>query len=309
MSWTETDVPDQTGRVAVVTGGNGGLGLENARVLATRGAHVVIGARNLDKGAAAEKSIRNQHANVSVDVRSLDLADLESVDRFGRSLLRDFEQIDILINNAGVMAIPERKTADGFEMQLGTNHLGHYALTAHLLPALVDTPDARVVAVTSTARHFGKPIDEDNPHLEGNYSKWTAYGNSKLANLHFALGLERRFRAAGAKAQSLVAHPGLTNTDLQANTARQGGGDISEQAASRVGMQAAEGALPQLRAATDPSARGGELYAPRWANWGPPVKRPLVGRSKNQDSIDTLFRVSERETGLALDVAAARTRS
>jgi NAD(P)-dependent dehydrogenase (short-subunit alcohol dehydrogenase family) len=303
MSWTEENIPDQTGRVALVTGGNGGLGFETSRVLAARGATVIMGARDQDKAKTAREQILTEIPGAKIDVRELDLASLESVNRFADTVLDDYDRIDLLFNNAGVMGIPERKSADGFEMQFGTNHLGHYALTARLLPLMVNIPGSRIVTITSTARHFGKPVDAENPHLEGRYDPWRAYGQSKLANLHFAVGLNRRLEAAGAKTRSLVAHPGLSNTDLQANTAREGGGDFWEGMASKFGMSAAEGALPQLRAATDTEASGGELYAPRWANFGAAVRRPLLGRSTNRRSIDTLFRVSEKETSLTIDVA------
>lgn len=305
MSWNETDVPHLSGRIALITGANSGLGYQNTRALATSGAHVIMASRNLDKAEAAKAEILEAAPNGSIEIRQLDLADLSSVDALATSVLNDFDRVDILINNAGIMAIPERRTADGFEMQFGTNHLGHYALTASLLPLLVVTPGSRVVSVTSTARHFGSPVDADNPHLEDKYSPWKAYGQSKLANLHFALGLEQRFREAGAPTESLVAHPGLTRTELQVNTSKAGGGSISEQAAKGMGMEPERGALPQLRAATDPNASGGELYAPRWAQFGDPVRRPLTGRSVNQRSIDTLFAVSERETGKVMDVAGA----
>lgn len=306
MSWNENDVPDQTGRVHVVTGANSGLGLENSRALAAKGARVVMAARNMEKAAVAAQSIRALQPDADLDVRQLDLASLASIEEFASGLASDYDQIDVLINNAGVMAIPESKTADGFEMQFGTNHLGHYALTTRLMPLLAQTSGSRVVTVTSTARHFGSPVDPSNPHLDGNYSPWRAYGQSKLANLHFALGLEQHLRKAGAKTESLVAHPGLTRTDLQVNTARHGGGHSSERAASMMGMEPADGALPQLMAATDPNASGGELYAPRWVNFGPPVRRSLHGRSTKRDSIDTLFALSERETGLSIDEALAR---
>lgn len=305
MSWDERYVPDQTGRIAIVTGANSGLGYENSRALATAGAQVVMGVRNREKGEMARQSILEITPAATVEVRELDLADLDSVASFARSIDKDSEKVDILINNAGVMAIPESKTADGFEMQFGTNHLGHYALTARLLPLLVNTHGSRVVTVTSTARHFGRPVDPDNPHLEGNYDKWRAYGQSKLANLHFAVGLERKFREAGAQTQSLVAHPGLTRTELQVNTTKAGGGDASEKAAARFGMEPERGALPQLRAATDHRASGGQMYGPRWFQFGDPVRLPLFGRSNSQKSIDILFEVSERETGLKLDVAGA----
>lgn len=309
MSWNESDVPDQSGRVALVTGANGGLGYENARALGAKGAEVIMAARNQEKAAAAKGSILEAHPNAHLEIRELDLASLDSVANLASSVVEDHDRVDILINNAGVMALPEGRTADGFEMQFGTNHLGHYALTARLLPLLVETPGSRVVSVTSTARHFGRPVDPENPHLEGNYNNWRAYGQSKLANLHFALGLEQRFRSAGATTHSLVAHPGLSRTELQVTTARHGGGDVWEKTAARFGMTPAEGALPQLRAATDPDASGGQLYAPRWGNFGPPVRRPMMGRSRSRRSIETLFTVSGAETGIELHVPAVLSES
>jgi NAD(P)-dependent dehydrogenase (short-subunit alcohol dehydrogenase family) len=308
MSWSTDDIPDLTGRVAVITGANGGLGLETARALAAKGAHVVMAARNAAKAAAAESDVRTTVAGASIEVRALDLASLESVRQFATDLVGDHAVVDILVNNAGVMGIPEQHTADGFEMQFGVNHLGHFALTALLLPALLAVPAARVVTVTSTARHFGRPVDPANPHLRGVYAPWRAYNQSKLANVHFALGLQHRFDSAGVGAASLVAHPGLSRTDLQPNSVRQTGGGASqrfwESYVARTGMSAASGALPQVRAATDPSARGGELYAPRFVNFGSPVRRPLLGRSRDQGAIDTLWAVSERETGLPFELGA-----
>jgi NAD(P)-dependent dehydrogenase (short-subunit alcohol dehydrogenase family) len=225
-------------------------------------------------------------------------------------VIGDFDHLDLLINNAGVMAIPEQRTVDGFEMQFAVNHLGHYALTAHVLPLIVDIPGSRVVTVTSTARHFGRPVDPANPHLRDNYTEWGAYGQSKLANLHFAVGLDRLLRAAGARTGSLVAHPGLAHTDLQPSSVRASGGAsqrLWQWLAAHTGMSAARGALPQLRAATDPSASGGQLYAPRFVNNGAAVRRPLLGSSTDQQSIDELFEVSARETAVGMDVAAALT--
>lgn len=304
-TWSERDVPDQSGRVALVTGANGGLGYENARALAAKNAKVIMAARDQEKAATARRSIEESHPRAQLDVRELDLASLESIHALADDVIAEYDRLDILINNAGVMAIPERKTTDGFEMQFGVNHLGHFALTSRLLPLLVTTPGSRVVAVTSTARHFGRPVDPANPHLQDDYDQWRAYGQSKLANLHFALGLEQRLRSAGAPTASLVAHPGLTHTDLQENTAREGGGDLWAKITRRFGMRPPRGALPQLRAATDPQASGGQLYAPRWVNFGPPVRRPLMGRSRNRHSIETLFSVSASETGLDIDVPAA----
>jgi NAD(P)-dependent dehydrogenase (short-subunit alcohol dehydrogenase family) len=268
-----------------------------------------MASRNQDKAAAAEAAIRTRVPAASIEIRPLDLASLESVASLASSMTRDFDALDLLINNAGLMGIPEQQTADGFEMQFGVNHLGHYALTAWLLPLMVDTPGSRVVTVTSTARHFGKPVDPHNPHLHGNYTEWGAYGQSKLANLHFALGLETRLRSAGAETESLVAHPGLSGTDLQANSVRQTQGGVSQRffewLAHHTGTAPERAALSQLRAATDPAAEGGRLYAPRFGNNGAAVRRPLSSRSTNREAISTLFEVSERETGIPLDVNAA----
>jgi NAD(P)-dependent dehydrogenase (short-subunit alcohol dehydrogenase family) len=308
MTWTAADVPDQSGRVAVVTGANGGLGLEVARELAARGVRVVIAARDQVKAVSARASIRSQAPEAALELQPLDLASQASVREAAASIFAGHPRVDILVNNAGVMGIDERRTEDGFELQLAVNHLGHFALTALLLPALLRSGDARVVSVTSTGRHLGRPVDPDNPHLEGRYDPWRAYGQSKLANLHFALELDRRFRAAGAAARSIVVHPGFTNTDLQARSVRETGGGRSQRffhaAVRRVGMTPAQGALPLLRAATDPGAVGGALYTPRWVNWGPPVRRPLLGRSRDREAMATLWAVSERETGVTFDLAA-----
>ncbi len=209
------------------------------------------------------------------------------------------------MNNAGLMALPERRTVDGFEMQFGVNHLGHWVLTAELLPPLLAAGAARVVTVTSTAHHMGRPVDPSNPHLEGSYAPWKAYGQSKLANFHFALGLQREFEQRGLSAGSLLAHPGLSHTNLQVHTAEQGGAGRSagfwKWLAASAGMPAARGALPQLRAATDPQARGGEMYAPRYVNVGPPVRRPILRRLGLDKAIDNLWAVSENATGTKLE--------
>jgi len=182
-----------------------------------------------------------------------------------------------------------------------------------LLPSVLRAPSPRVVTVTSTARHMGFPAKTDNPHLHGSYGEWKAYGQSKLANYHFALGLQQRFESAGARAASLTAHPGLSNTDLQTVSVEETGGGMSQKffhgMAGATGMTPAQGALPQLRAATDPGAAGGELYAPRWVTNGPPVRRPVLRRIGLDRDIATLWTISERETGIVLDVPAALAES
>jgi NAD(P)-dependent dehydrogenase (short-subunit alcohol dehydrogenase family) len=304
MVYTRDSIPDLSGRTAVVTGANGGLGLETAKALAGKGAHVVMAARNQGKAAQAAEQIQAATADASLEIMPLDLGSLESVRSAAGQILARHDRIDILVNNAGVMAMPQRQTADGFEMQLGVNHLGHWALTALMMPALL-AARARVVSVTSTAHHMGRPVDPDNPHLRGRYRPWRAYAQSKLANYHFAIGLQREFDRAGVAAQSLLAHPGLSNTDLQATTAAQGGGGlvgrISLVAAARIGMSPADGAMPQIRAATDPRAKGGQLYAPRFVNNGPAVRRPLLRPGADQ-AITSLWQISERETGIALKI-------
>jgi len=313
MAWNTTNIPPQSGRTAVVTGANGGLGLETTRALAGAGAHVVMACHNMAKASIAEADVRRTCPSASLELLPLDLGSLASVREAACTILDQHERIDILVNNAGVMAIPERRTEDGFEMQFGVNHLGHFAFTALLLPALLRADAARVVSVTSTAHHMGRPVDAANPHLEGHYGPWKAYGQSKLANFHFALGLQQQFDRAAVQTASLIAHPGLSNTDLQAASVRENGGGASQtffhMLAGRTGMSAATGALPQLRAATDPTAKGGQFYAPRFVNFGAPVHRPVLRRIGLAKAIDTLWDVSQRETGTTLDVASALAES
>jgi NAD(P)-dependent dehydrogenase (short-subunit alcohol dehydrogenase family) len=306
VSWGVADVPDQSGRTAVVTGANGGLGLATARALAAAGATVLMAARNQERASEAEERIRAAVPDASLSIVPLDLGSLDSVQAAAEQILAAHDSVDLLVNNAGIMGIPEGKTADGFEIQLGVDHLGHYALTARLLPALLRAPAARVVTVTSTAHHMGRAVDPDNPHLHGRYGPWRAYGQAKLANFHFALGLHRLLDRAGAPAGSLVAHPGLSNTELQAVSVAETGGGLSQRfflgLARSTGMSPGQGALSQLRAATDPGAKSGEFYGPLFVNNGPPVRKPILRRLGMSRAIDRLWQVSERETGLKLSV-------
>ncbi len=304
MSWGVANIPDQSGQTAVVTGANGGLGLETARALAAAGGSVVMAARNQERAAEAVEQIRTTVPDANLTIVKLDLGSLDSVKAAAEEILASHETIDLLVNNAGVMGIPERRTADGFEMQFGVDHLGHFALTARLLPALRQAAAARIVTVTSTAHHMGKAVDPDNPNLDGSYGPWRAYGQAKLANFHFALGLHRLFDEAGSTMASLVSHPGLSNTELQAVSVEETDGGLSQRffltLARRVGMSPAEGALSQLRAATDPNAKSGEFYGPLFVNNGPPVRKPVLRRLGMSRAISRLWEVSERETGLKL---------
>ncbi|HEY7950033.1 MAG TPA: oxidoreductase [Solirubrobacterales bacterium] len=306
MSWGVDDIPDLSGRTAVVTGANGGLGLETARALASVGADVVLAARNQERAAEAMESILASVPDASLTLAELDLGSLESVRKAATEILGAHETVDVLVNNAGVMGIPEQKTADGFEMQFGVDHLGHFALTALLMPALLRAEAARIVTVTSTAHHMGRAVDPENPHLHGRYRPWRAYGQAKLANFHFGLGLNRLLDEAGAPAASLIAHPGLSNTELQAVSVKETGGGLSQRffltLARSVGMTPATGALSQLRAATDPGAKGGEFYGPLFVNSGPPVRKPILRRVGMNGAIARLWEVSERETGLKVEL-------
>ncbi|WP_034262706.1 oxidoreductase [Actinospica robiniae] len=309
MAWTVADIPDQRGRTAVVTGANGGLGLVTARELAAKGAHVVMAVRNRAKADDAIEQIRARVPDASLELVSLDLSAQASVHEAAEQIVAAHPRLDLLINNAGVMAIAEAKTVDGFEMQFGVDHLGHWTLTALLLPMLLRTPGSRVVTVTSTAHHMGRAIDPANPHLEGRYGPWRAYGQAKLANFHFGLGLDRMLRRTRANTASLIAHPGFSNTDLQAMSVQGSGGGASQRLfhalAERSGMSADDGALSQLRAATSPTAKGGEFYGPFLVNSGAPVRKPVLRRVGMDRAIARLWEVSEHETGVAISVDAA----
>lgn len=311
MAWSESDIPTLAGRVAVVTGANGGLGYETAKALAGKGAHVVMAARNREKAADARDEILTAHPDASLEIVELDLGSFDSTKAAAAQIAANHPSVEILVNNAGVMGMPERRTANGYEMQFGVNHLGHWIFTAGLLKPLLTADAVRVVTVTSTAHHMGGAVDPENVNMEGNYSPWGAYGRAKLANFHFGIGLQREFEQRGLRASSLIAHPGLSHTNLQVHTVDQGGGGRAghffKWLAAKTGMPADRGALSQLRAATDPDAKGGEFYGPRWGNSGDPVRKPIL-RPGIDSGIETLWLVSERETGVKLDFEAAMER-
>ena len=264
MGWTAEDIPDQTGRVAVVTGATSGLGLETATALARRGAHVVLTARDAARGEAALGRLRAAVPGASVEVAELDLTRLGSVRAFADRTAQRLPRLDLLVNNAGVMATPYERTADGFELQIGTNHLGHVALTARLLPLLLDTPTSRVVTVSSIGHRAGRIDLADLNWEHRTYRRWPAYFASKLANLLFAFELDRRLAGNAAGTASLAAHPGGARTHL----GRGHGGLVGRAqsvffpAADFLMQPADRGALPQLRAATDPDLAGGTYVGP-----------------------------------------------
>jgi NAD(P)-dependent dehydrogenase (short-subunit alcohol dehydrogenase family) len=306
VGWKASNIPDLSGRVAVVTGGNRGLGLATSRQLAAHGATVVIGARNMSRAEAACGAIREETPNAHVEVRPLDLASLASVRSFAEGVLADHPRVDLLFCNAGVMACPEGLTADGLETQIGTNFFGHFALTMRLVPALIAAADAspagaRVVCTTSMARVQAKSFDPENIQLRGPYNPWAAYANSKRAVLEFAIELERRLGERGV--HGFGADPGLSRTDLQTTAAASM--DSSQHRfwvrMMFLAQSAEKGALDQLRAGTDPRAPGGVLYAPRWISFGSPVVRRLTGPITSAAEHRALWELAERETGITLE--------
>ena len=285
-TWTTADIPDQTGRTFVVTGANSGLGASTARELARAGASVVLACRNTSKGEAAAAAMPGQ-----VEVRQLDLADLASV----RSFAAGVEHLDVLVNNAGVMALPKSTTADGFECQIGTNHLGHFALTGLLLPKLAD----RVVTLSSGAHRAGRIHLDDLNWERRRYQRWGAYGQSKLANLMFAYELQRRLAAAQSPLKSLAAHPGYASTELQSHT--ESFQDRLMAFANRlIGQSADMGALPSLYAATVTTVRGGEFVGPdgRLGLNGHPKVVGSNRASKDEAMAAKLWALSEELTGV-----------
>ena len=309
MTWTTADIPDLTGRTAVVTGANSGIGFGAAVELARHGATVTLATRDPGRGADALARLKSEVPAADAGLGRLDLADLSSVRAFAAGYAPD--GLDLLVNNAGVMAVPLRHTPDGFESQFGTNHLGHFALTGLLLAKLLARPGARVVTVTSPYHKIGR-IDFADLDAHGRYHKWPAYAQSKLANLLFTFELQRRADAAGVELLALSAHPGYAATNLQTAGPRLAGNKLMERASevvSRVvGQSARDGALPTLRAATDPAVRGGEVFGPDGLLElrGAPKQVAVSRRARDRGVAERLWEASEEKTGVrypALDPA------
>jgi NAD(P)-dependent dehydrogenase (short-subunit alcohol dehydrogenase family) len=295
--WMATDLPDQTGKTMVITGANSGIGLEASRVLAQRGARLVLAVRRPDAGEQAAGLIRGETPGAEVLVEECDLGSLDSIARCANRIAEKVGRVDVLINNAGIMAVPYGTTVDGHERQLGTNHLGHFALTGRLLPRLLESEAGRVVTVSSDAHRFGR-IDPEN--LDGDrYRRWGAYGRSKLANLLFSYELDRRARAVGAPLTSVACHPGFAATNLQGRAAReQGRSERAWKLGHLFAQSAADGALPTMRAATDPAASGGSYFGPAGRQRGPAVVGRSNGRSHEVGTAGRLWEVSEQLTGV-----------
>ena len=297
--WDVKDIPDQSGRAAVVTGANSGLGLVTARELARAGASVVMACRNLDKGHAAVDEVRAAVPDAQVQLEELDLASLASVRGFADRFKATHDGLELLINNAGVMGTPRRRTADGFELQFGTNHLGHFALTTALLETMEGREDARVVTLSSTAHKMGR-INFDNLNGDRHYFRWNAYGQSKLANLLFALELDRRLRAEGSTVKSLAAHPGYAATNLQSAGPPLFDRLVMVASNALIAQNDEMGALPTLYAATQPGLEGGTYIGPdsfREQRGHPTIVQPN-GRARDPETARRLWEVSERLTAV-----------
>lgn len=313
-NFTVKDIPSQSGRIAVITGATSGIGYETAKALAGAGARVIIASRNGQKGAQVVAEIRGTSPGSDVSFEPLDLSSLASVADCAARIAALVPHIDLLINNAGVMAIPKRyETADGFEMQLGANYLGHFAFDLHLMPKVLAAPSPRVVTVSSLAHRSGT-IHFDDLQLKNGYTPWKAYSQSKLATLLFSLELERRARAEGWNLTSNAAHPGYSVTGLQSTGPRMGREDrpaLLERFAKMLepfmSQSAAAGALPTLYAATSPDAKGGVMYGPDgfYELKGPPTLAKIVPRALDKSTWRRLWEVSEQITDARMPLPVA----
>ncbi len=298
-SWSTEDIPDQSGRTAVVTGANSGLGLVTSRELARKGARVIMACRSTAKGDSAAGDIRAQVPDAKLDVRALDLGSLDSIQAFANDLDLEAGKLDLLINNAGIMMTPLQTTHDGFELQLGTNHLGHFALTGLLLDALLSAATARVVTLSSIEHKSGH-IEFDDLQSENGYAPRKAYQQSKLANALFGVELDRRLRAAGSSAISVLAHPGYSDTNLQ-STGPTGVMKRLMSVSNRLVAQGADkGALPTLYAATAPHVDGGDYFGPDgfMEMRGNPTHVDVIPEARDPEVARRLWEVSEDLTGV-----------
>jgi len=305
--WTSAQIPDQGGRTAIVTGANSGLGLSAARELARHGAKVVLACRNAEKGAAAVSEIESAVPGAQVELAELDLGSLASVEAFAGAFRarHGAEGLDLMINNAGVMAPPRRETADGFELQLGTNLLGHFALTGRLIGLMQGREDARVVTLSSNAHKMGR-IDFDDLQSERGYKRWSAYGQSKLADLMFTLELDRRLRAAGSSVHSVASHPGYAATNLQTAAAPAVDRIVMRMTNLVMAQGADMGALPTLYAATFPDLEGGSYVGPDGIGefrGHPHVVSPSRA-ARDEQVAARLWEVSEELTGVHFELGA-----
>lgn len=300
-NWTTANMPDLTGKVIIVTGANSGIGYEAAKEFARKGAQTILACRSMDKAQAALSQIQAEIPNAPVEIMQLDLASQNSVHQFAEAFKAKYDRLDVLANNAGIMMVPYGKTEDGFERQLGTNHLGHFALTGLLIDYLANTPGARVVNVSSNAHRFGEMDFNDLMYENGDgYSPMGAYGRSKLANLLFTKELQRRFDAAGINALAVSAHPGISATNLANHMTNRWYFKILLPLFGWMMQSAAMGALPTIRAAVDTAVTGGQYFGPDGSKErrGYPVLVASNAAAHNADDAQKLWQVSEQLTGV-----------
>ncbi len=292
--WTADNIPNQTGKIVIVTGSSSGIGFEAARVLTNKGAEVIIAVRNKEKGEKAVQKIQDQKSKAKIKLMLIDLADLKSVELFAKSFKEKFTQLDMLINNAGVMMPPYGKTTDGFELQFGTNHLGHFALTGHLMELIQNTPNSRIVNVSSGAHNYGKINFDDLTWDKRPYKAMRAYGDSKIANLYFTYELHNRLGNENSNPVAIAAHPGWTATELQRHSG------LFNFLNSFFAMPIEQGALPTLRAATDNNVQPGDYFGPDGFREmkGYPVKVESNRLSHNEKITKQLWSASEELTGV-----------
>ncbi|MCJ7702983.1 MAG: oxidoreductase [Anaerolineales bacterium] len=300
-NWTTENIPALAGKVIIVTGANSGIGLEAAKEFARQGAQTILACRSTDKAQAALAQIQAEIPNASAEIMQLDLASQKSIHLFAEAFKAKYDRLDVLLNNAGIMMVPYGTTEDGFERQFGTNHLGHFALTGHLIDLLLKTPDSRVVNVSSTGHSFGVMDFNNLMYEDGNgYSPMGAYGRSKLANLSFTYELQRRFESKGTDTIATAAHPGLSDTNLAAHFENRWYFKLGRHLLKRIGQSAAMGALPSIRAAVDPKVTGGQYFGPSGRNErkGYPIVVKSNDASHNQVDARQLWQVSEKLTGV-----------
>jgi len=296
-NWTTDNIPDQTGMLVIVTGSNSGIGFEAAKVLAKKNAHVILAVRNIEKGEAAKTNIIKEFSAAKVDIAQLDLASLKSVQTFTEAFTKNHEKLDLLINNAGIMIPPYSKTEDGFESQMGTNHLGHFALTAQLFPLLKTTKGSRIVNVSSTAHNMGNINFDDLAWESRKYIPWKAYGDSKVANLYFTNELGKRMKSAGINVITTAAHPGYAATGLQK-------GFFLKFLNIIVAQSGFMGAMPTLMAAIDPEASSGNFYGPSGFAQQRGFPKLVTPNKLSQDEVigKRLWAISEELTGVEFPV-------
>ncbi|MCD8147231.1 MAG: SDR family NAD(P)-dependent oxidoreductase [Clostridiales bacterium] len=298
MSWKLEDIPDLSGKVMIVTGANSGLGFETTKELSRKGAKVVMACRNPQRADAAMQKIQDAVPDADLDIMLLDLASQKSVADFADQFMQKYNRLDVLVNNAGIMAAPYSETVDGFENHFATNYLGHFALTGRLLDLLEATPGARVVSVSSLAYFFGNQINFDNLYYENKkgYGRWRAYGRSKMEMLLFAYEMQRRLTRTGKAAISLAAHPGLAQTNIMPAQAKNGVSRRLLTLLSYTLKPTIYGAMPLIRAATDTEVVGGEYFGPSKDRMPDVVKSNKA--SHNLDTAKKLWEASEELTGL-----------